>query len=294
MIIFNGTVVTPTVFPDRTSQVWKIPSLTPEALEKCPAGGHRLTWWFEQESELMTVHQLSNLVRATNPLMSCLDMPYLPYARQDKEVDNQLSFALESFAEIIRTQRWEIVSTFDAHNPARAASLLNSGFTTFVNVDPAPPLKWYDVVVFPDKGAKARYEKFCDLPSVVGEKVRDQETGWITSYDFDADAVKGKKVLVWDDLCDGGATFNALGKSLGEAEYADLYVSHGLFSKGVNKLLETYRKIITTDTVYDLSFVKCDRQLAKQSIRTKEIWDAHKQGRLEIESHKWQKIRNDN
>jgi ribose-phosphate pyrophosphokinase len=291
MIILNGTVVTPTIFPDRTSQVWKIPSLTPEAVKKCPAGGHRVTWLFEQEAELIHIQQISTLIRATNPERSVLDMPYLPYARQDKMVTNDLSFALQSFAEIVRTQRWHTVSTFDAHNPYMAGALLSSDVTTFSNTEPTPPQADYDIVVFPDGGARDRYEHLTDLPYAIGQKVRDQETGWITSYDFDANSIEGKRVLVWDDLCDGGATFNVLGESLGKAKYADLYVSHGLFSKGVDKLLDTYRRIITTDTTIDM-YNQYDRQLSKQCPRLMSIYYARKRNRLIVQPHKWQKIIN--
>lgn len=59
-----------------------------------------------------------------------------------------------------------------------------------------------------------------------------------------------KPILVMDDICDGGATFISLAKEIKAHElYNDqelwLYVTHGIFSKGKQTLLDAgYSKII--------------------------------------------------
>lgn len=274
MITLNGTTIQPTMFPDGTSQVWQI--------NKClTAPGSRVEWRFEHEFELFHLHQLAMLLDCE----CTLDMPYLPYARQDKPINNEQSFALHAFAEIINLQGWAKVMTFDAHNPVESANLIKD----FENRLPKPSTEKYDVVVFPDRGAQLRYANCTELPTVVGDKVRDQESGWITDYDFDEDSVDGKRVLVWDDLCDGGATFNVLGKSLGKAKTVDLYVSHGIFSKGVGELLKTYAHIITTDTYINVSLLD-NRCWCNQSPKWRGMHDAYKTGKLVVQPHKWQGI----
>lgn len=68
-------------------------------------------------------------------------------------------------------------------------------------------------------------------------KIRDSKTGKITDTTFH-DEVKGRKVLIVDDICDGGRTFIELGKLLREkqAETIYLYITHGIFSKGLQAL----------------------------------------------------------
>jgi ribose-phosphate pyrophosphokinase len=107
------------------------------------------------------------------------------------------------------------------------------------------------VVVAPDKGAVARANlaaKTLGVTDVVyGEKVRDPENGEIlglllkrelpdgtVSSDIKDLAVEGKRVLIVDDICDGGRTFIELAKSLKSYHVStiDLYVTHGIFSKG--------------------------------------------------------------
>ena len=281
MITLNGTVINPTLFPDATSQVWHLPDnlLDPRKI------GNRVAWRFKHEAELFHLHQLSCLLSkyCTCDHKLTLHMPYLPYARQDKEVSNSASFALTAFAEIINSQLWSRVTAFDVHNPSETAKLIMG----FENRLPNPPTDKYDVVVFPDKGAQERYANCTELPTVVGDKVRDQATGWITDYIFDEDSVAGKRVLVWDDLCDGGATFNVLGKSLGKAKMVDLYVSHGIFSKGIRELLKTYSRIITTDTCIEISLLN-NRCWCNQSPKWRGMHDAYKTGKLRIQPHLWQ------
>lgn len=56
MIKLNNFTVTPTIFPDKTSQVWKI---LDEVLEAVP---YKVTWEFESEAELIQVCQLGELL----------------------------------------------------------------------------------------------------------------------------------------------------------------------------------------------------------------------------------------
>lgn len=64
-----------------------------------------------------------------------------------------------------------------------------------------------------------------------------------------------KKIVVIDDLCDGGATFIEAGKILNEM-YPDndlyLAVYHGLFTKGFDELGKYYKKIFTTNSYQDI------------------------------------------
>ena len=65
-----------------------------------------------------------------------------------------------------------------------------------------------------------------------------------------AGPINGKRCLVIDDICVGGATFIQLGNLLknGGAKEIALYVSHGIFSKGTDKINLYYNKIYTTNS----------------------------------------------
>jgi ribose-phosphate pyrophosphokinase len=109
-----------------------------------------------------------------------------------------------------------------------------------------------DLICYPDKGALAKYVREYEevnLPHIFGEKVRDQLTGNITAYSLIGECY-GKNVLIVDDICDGGMTFKILAKDLlaSGAKSVVLFVTHGIFSKGVRTLLEAgIQRVFTQD-----------------------------------------------
>jgi ribose-phosphate pyrophosphokinase len=59
--------------------------------------------------------------------------------------------------------------------------------------------------------------------------------------------------FVVDDICDGGATFIELAKHLSNPASLTLCVTHGIFSKGVERLFDAgYTKIITTNSYCEI------------------------------------------
>jgi len=245
MIELNGYKVEPTIFPDGTSQVWQLPK---NVLEDCMT--YEVTWWFENEAELMHLAQLRELLwHQGKP--AALKMPYLPYARQDKAVDNEHTFAMSVFRYILGGMKWDYMCAYDAHCD------LEQYFPDISNIE--PDLSWiteeeYATVVFPDKSAWHRYKDIVpNKRQLFAEKVRDQSTGYITNYELAGSlgASLVSPAIVVDDLCDGGATFNILADSIGDkCPSLDLYVTHGIFSKGLSKLLVKYDRIFTTTTCY--------------------------------------------
>lgn len=67
------------------------------------------------------------------------------------------------------------------------------------------------------------------------------------------------EITIIDDLCDGGATFIAEGKYIKEnfpGTKLKLFVYHGLFTKGLDCLLEYYDEIICTNSYQDINNTK--------------------------------------
>ena len=104
MITLNGHVITPTIFPDGTSQVWKIDdslftTLTKESGFMKIITSFDIIWVFESEAELFHIAQLRDLLDSTagKKVNVNLHMPFLPYGRQDKVIDNDNTFAKHTF-----------------------------------------------------------------------------------------------------------------------------------------------------------------------------------------------------
>lgn len=244
-IRFKGTnqYITPTIFPDGTSQVWKL-----ENIEQYQDKEVTVIWNFEKEEELIWVNQLLELLWFSKSNIDELYIPYLPYARQDKEVTNETTFARRTFFMMLDpNRRAKRVSCLDAHSD----NFRVISYRPEYYIKKALEESRADVVVFPDKGARDRYNRLFPGFSnvVVLSKLRDQSTGHITGLGFDFDvssqeilnSTEHHKILIVDDICDGGATFIAAANLLHENLDCDvaLYVTHGIFSKGFNKLIDS-------------------------------------------------------
>lgn len=245
MIYLNGNPLPVTLFPDNTSQVWKLP----EHIFDADSNWVHIVWRFEHEGEFMHVAQLKGLLDQYGILAS-LRLPYLPYGRQDKEISNDSTFALRTFAKLLNTLSFQEVIIVDPHSYVALDEIENSRSSY-----PAATLRLVmdktenDLLCYPDKGAREKYAKANNYAFIYGEKVRDQETGNITSYKLIGDP-KGMNVLIVDDICDGGATFKLLAKDLlaAGATEVNLFVTHGIFSKGLRTLHESgIKKIFTKD-----------------------------------------------
>jgi ribose-phosphate pyrophosphokinase len=243
MIYLNDQPVNITVFPDKTSQVWKLPEETFQLKYVT------VRWQFENESEFIHLAQLATLLHHQG-LQTTLFIDYLPYGRQDKDVSNQSTFGLEPFANLLNSLQFNKIYITDPHSHV-ATDLIQYSKALYPHnaVQFAYETTCSDLACYPDKGALEKYSKIYDFIHIYGEKVRDQSTGNILSYNVVGDA-KGKKVLIVDDICDGGATFKLLTTELLNqgAKEVHLFVTHGLFTKGLQPLLDSgIKRIFTKD-----------------------------------------------
>lgn len=246
--------VKPTIFPDKTSQVWKLPE------NMLGSKHYKIIWNFEEERELLDVLSLQMLLgqRTTDgyPMVD-LHMPYLPYARQDKKIANDATFNLKVLFKCLNSAGFNKLSAVDVHNP----DVTRDQYLRFENISISPTLhKIVETVkphfiVFPDKGAQYRYGGYLQgYPIIYCEKVRDQLTGEIKSIEPKITGYKelqhGDRLLIVDDICDGGGTFVGVAKALREIQphvKITLFVTHGIFSKGKN--LQGIDEVLTTNSL---------------------------------------------
>lgn len=248
MLTVNDYPINITHFPDKTSQVWKLSDYL--MFNVASAKEIVITWEFEGEDEFLQLMQLTSLlerVRKNSHKITHLNVPYLPYARQDKDINNESCFALHVLVSFLRL--YSKVTTFDVHNPDFFKRLCY-----FENILPTNNVKKIiaehkaDVLVLPDKGALARYGNLIDIPTYAADKIRDQSTGEIIDYRMDNKPPMNQVIVVQDDLCDGGRTFIDLAELLKPCSPKSLilYVSHGIFSRGTKCLFDAgYSEIYT-------------------------------------------------
>lgn len=244
MILLNGSPLSTTRFPDNTTQVWKLS----EWLLKETNWFH-ITWEFTNEGEFMELAQLKTLIDSYGH-EATLRIKYLPYGRQDKTVSNNTTFALHTFAKLLNSLHFKEVIIMDPHSEIALELIRNSRAEYPKNqIDKVADICRTTLVCYPDKGALSKYTKVYSYPHIYGEKVRDQLTGNITSYKVIGDCAH-ENVLIVDDICDGGMTFKLLAKDLlaAGATEVNLFVTHGIFSKGLRTLKESgIKKIFTQD-----------------------------------------------
>jgi ribose-phosphate pyrophosphokinase len=243
MISVNGWVVQPTIFPDKTSQVWKLP------FDIRMSRHVFIEWVFEQESEFLWLAQLKELFD-NHGADSDLSMPYLPYGRQDKQIVSGDAFALRTFARLINHLNFYRVTCIDPHSEVAAEMIKNLVVTPATGfIESACKEAQPDILCYPDEGARQKYSKLINREYIWGEKIRDHTSGTILSYKL-MGAVIARKVLIVDDICDGGATFTWLSRELlkAGAREISLYVTHGLFTKGLDPLIQAgIDRIFTKD-----------------------------------------------
>ncbi len=218
--------------------------------------------------QIMALLMLCDALRRDGELSgkSILQIPYFPYARQDRVANAGESLSVAVMAGLINGLGFDEVHILDPHSDVTAALVNN------VRVDHAHepvlrqvrcrPAYQNGIYVIPDAGAEKKTRAFArdfgnTRTPMQASKVRCTRTGRITetvlhdngeTYDGPQDFV------IVDDICDGGRTFIELAKII-RSKYPlcvksiHLHVSHGIFSKGLEPLLEHFDTISTTDSL---------------------------------------------
>lgn len=184
-------------------------------------------------------------------------IPYLPAARGDKGTPR----AANIYASILPDA--EKIIFVDAHSSYMPSVISSTRMNPeMINVTAATILENYfddnkfDGIIAPDEGALTRAQEVAtvlDVPLYKAKKHRDQATGQLSGFSCE-EVPELDRLLVVDDICDGGGTFNGLINAMRQAGYkgnASLYVTHGIFSKGLWDLNNNFHKIYTTDTIYE-------------------------------------------
>lgn len=259
---FDGTqeieTITPTLFPDGTSQVYKVQAITKNYRNVVQS---EIIWQYENEAEFFHVSQLSDLLDSYTAYprpLKILNIPFLPYGRQDKPISNSTTFAQRTFTKMVDALEFDRVVSFDVHGVCAIKNLIKlSANETIKKVFEDNK---YDIYCYPDGGACERY---LHEPSINGVKERDPQTGKIEGYylvtQYEDKQGKthgvnpaGKRILIVDDLCDQGNTFLRLYDLLVKENVGDvgLFVSHFIGNDIIKKLNDYgIKEIFTTNSL---------------------------------------------
>ncbi|UTH74441.1 ribose-phosphate diphosphokinase [Chromobacterium sp. IIBBL 290-4] len=205
---------------------------------------------------IMTLLLVTDALRHAYPgTPITLRLPYVPYARQDRVANPGEALSAKVFCQLINSQQYQRVVIQDPHSDVVSALLDRVEIE-----DPLPALR--EVIrqtgpvalVAPDAGARKRVLKLAKslaLDVVFADKIRDTHTGAITGTQI-ASPLPDLPLLVVDDICDGGRTFTELAAALATQQQTQsqdhplyLFVTHGIFSKGLEPLLSCYHGVFT-------------------------------------------------
>lgn len=202
-------------------------------------------------------------------------MPFLYESRQHKRSKREsldCAMALEELTAMGVTN----IITFDAHDPRVQNAIPLSGFDSFnppyqfmkalfrsvpdLNVD-----KDHLMIISPDEGAMHRAVYFSNILGVdmgMFYKRRDYSKvvngkNPIVAHEFLGDDVKGKDVIIVDDMIASGESMLDVAKQIKERGAQRVFVctTFGLFTEGFEKFDEYYKngfidRVITTNLTY--------------------------------------------
>jgi ribose-phosphate pyrophosphokinase len=202
--------------------------------------------------EFVTAMMLTDAINANGGYIRRLILPYVPGARQDRiNPTGDVLFTIQSVARMINSRLFERVVILDPHSQYTVGLINNVLVYPQEFVARHFDAFRYDGIIAADKGGEERARQMryaLGLPMFYGGKTRDVSTGKLSG--FTLEYIPSGHYLVVDDICDGGGTFTGLAEKIREqGSTADLFVSHGIFSKGASALLNHYNTIYTTDSL---------------------------------------------
>jgi ribose-phosphate pyrophosphokinase len=182
--------------------------------------------------------------------------PYFPGARQDR-TDGQTPWTINMMVDIL-SRYVDRPFVFDTHSSYTQNTVFWADGRNFMPSDlPRVQSIQNSIIIVPDEGAFHRCINFRNsynfpYAMVQCEKKRDFATGKFIGFTMPPLPCVGNYLIV-DDICDGGGTFNLLAEEFlkdpyGKDSTLELWVSHGIFSKGLDAIHPKIRKIYTTDS----------------------------------------------
>ena len=211
-----------------------------------------------------------------------LDFTYLPYSRQDKIHDNGESLSLSVFLKLL-IDKCAYIKVLDMHNISWAENrtieerlmmekfiIKEIRYDNFINVlDKNRPMsnKIFDPettkVLCIDKGSVQRSSDAAKIFNleILDNLKKTRHSDRSITYDTSELVIDKnvKKIVIFDDICDGGRSFIEIAKILKEKKETIklvLCVTHGIFSQGLAELKKYFKEIYVDDNNYNLNMLE--------------------------------------
>jgi ribose-phosphate pyrophosphokinase len=212
-----------------------------------------------QDNRLMQLAFMAAAAKKSNARKVTAIVPYLAYARQDKIFLQGENVSIETVAQMLKAAGVDALVTVNIHDE----STLSKFPFPAKNLSAIPLLAEYFVqkgckkafALAPDKGAMyiaQQAQKVLQGEAGHLEKQRDRYTGQ-TSQTGKGLNVKGKTVIIFDDIISTGGTIVGAAKILRELGAAHVYTAcvHGLLIGDAEKrILDAgVEEIVATDSV---------------------------------------------
>lgn len=209
-----------------------------------------ITLRYEDDAELIRLAMICDAIRREygSGVDIRLNMPYVPYSRQDRVMCTGESLSVAVVAKFINGLGFSQVVVEDPHSDVTTAL-----FDNVLVYDQSMLMRRFGhairkklgdyMIVSPDAGALKKIYKCAAVLGVndiiYASKIRNVDTGTIkeTRIDYSTVDFKGtENLLIIDDIADGMGTFLALAEQLKKKTTGKvaLYVTHGFFTKGVD------------------------------------------------------------
>ncbi|MFH1967437.1 MAG: ribose-phosphate pyrophosphokinase, partial [Patescibacteria group bacterium] len=188
-------------------------------------------------------------------------IPWMGYSLQDKVFSPGEPISAKVVADLVSNSFVRRVVLIDLHNTSIPAFF--SVPTTHISAEQLMLEYVKDhlnhkqtVVVSPDFGGLKRSRQFAkqlDVELLNINKHRDLQTGKVTEVSLQGD-VKGKQVILYDDIIVGGSTAVETAKLLHAEGAKQIYflATHGLFAGGALDKIKSapIEKVVITNTIY--------------------------------------------
>lgn len=191
-----------------------------------------------------------------------LMITYLMSMRMDRVMDFNRPFSLKVVSDIIKGFGAEWIEVLEVHSMRTHFELCSNPMDSPIRdmmheIQTQQVKELSRVIVYPDAGAKSRYNMYSKFPIVTFCKKRDLETGKIMSIEpeNDNDYLSGAdEVYIFDDLCDAGGTFVGIAnyiRGINKNCKLNILVTHMVNPKGISNLSNTFDHVWFTNSYKD-------------------------------------------
>lgn len=213
--------------------------------------------------ELFLVKQVFDILDRSEVVYDVF-ISYLMGMRMDRVMDFNRPFTLKIVADILKSSKARFFYVLEPHS-SRTIDLL--GITHEPVIEQLIPNELQDCqLVFPDAGAKERYESLLywefAIDTIFCSKVRDIKTGKIFSIQVDnPEKLSDRPMLIVDDLCDGGGTFVGVAEAIRAIKpdaKLNIKVIHMVNPKGIENLSKNFDHVWFTNSYKDWNGYKAE------------------------------------